>query len=243
MRALALISGVLLAFTSPAAAEPTRVVVRVLSQDAKFIGDHTGGARITIKDARSGKVLARGITRGGTGDTDRILGAKGRSATIQTTGSAMFEAAVDIAEPTLADLEVEGPIGRPQSLMRVKSQHWIIPGEPVDQGNGWLVELPGLAITPTVVRKGGILTVQAKVELMCGCPITPGGTWDAADYKVRALLWSGKTRISTTILPFRASPGTFESSVVVPSAGRMYLDVHAINVRTGNAGIVRVPVS
>jgi len=43
----------------PALAQPTHVMVRALALDAKFIGDHTGGADITLTDARTGKVLAR----------------------------------------------------------------------------------------------------------------------------------------------------------------------------------------
>ena len=33
-----------LLFAAPAIAEPTPVTVRVISQDAKFVGDSTGGA-------------------------------------------------------------------------------------------------------------------------------------------------------------------------------------------------------
>lgn len=242
MRTGALLLAVWLAFTSPASAEPTRVVVRVLSQDGKFIGDHTGGARVTIRNAKTGRVLARGITKGGTGDTDLIMRAAGRATTIRTADSAMFDATVDVTEPTLAELEVEGPIGRPQSLMRVASQHWILPGEAVADGNGWLVELPGLAITPSVIRRGNELTILAKVELMCGCPITPGGVWDSADYRVRTMLRSGDVRLSTTVLPFASSPGTFGGSVVVPSGGRLTLDLHAVNLKTGNSGLVSIPV-
>lgn len=243
MRVGALISATCLAFPSPAFAEPTRVVVRVLSQDGKFIGDHTGGARVTIRDAKTGKVLAQGITRGGTGDTDRIMGATGRSTTIHTADSAIFDATVDVAEPTLAELEVEGPMGRPQSRIRVTSQRWILPGEAVEKGDGWMVELPGLAITPSVSRGGGRLTIQARVELMCGCPITPGGVWNADDYEVRALLWSDNRRVSTTVLPFVSSPGRFGGSLSMPVGSKLTLNLHVVNVKTGNSGLVQIPIS
>ena len=71
--ASACISG--LAIASSAAAEPTQIVVRVISQDGKFVGDHTGGASVTLRDAKTGKVLALGSTKGGTGNTDRIMAA------------------------------------------------------------------------------------------------------------------------------------------------------------------------
>ena len=241
IRTIMCIAGLVLA--SPAAAEPTKVVVRVLSQDAKFIGDGTGGARVTIREAASGKVLAHGITKGGTGNTERIMEASGRSPLVQTADAASFNAIVDVSEPTLVDLEVEGPLGRPNSVVRVRSQRWIITGEAIDAGNGWLVELPGLAITPRSVREGDALSIEAKVELLCGCPITPGGRWDAADYQVKAVLWSGKKRISTTPLTFRTSPGTYASTIPASTAGKLRLTIYAVNIKTGNAGVVHIPAS
>jgi hypothetical protein len=71
-----------LLMVAPAAAEPTQIVVRVISQDGKFVGDHTGGASITLREVKSGRVLARGVTRGGTGDTERIMEASRRSPSI-----------------------------------------------------------------------------------------------------------------------------------------------------------------
>ncbi len=230
-----------LAAAMPAFAEPTRVVVRVLSQDGKFVGDHTGGARVTLRDAQSGRTLAQGVTKGGTGDTDRIMRANGRSPLIQTDGAATFDAIVDIVEPTLVDLEAAGPLGRPRSLIKVTSRRWIVPGEPVDVGNGWMVELPGLAITPTASRDGSAVMVRAKVELTCGCPITPGGEWDASEYKVIATVWSGGRKLTETPLPFKESPGVFGGPVNVPSSTKAQIYVSAVNTRTGNSGLVSVP--
>ncbi len=51
----------------------TRVRVRVVAHDAKVIGDEMGGARITIRDAATGEVLAQGNQRGGTGSTDALV--------------------------------------------------------------------------------------------------------------------------------------------------------------------------
>ena len=68
-----------LLFAAPAIAEPTPVTVRVISQDAKFVGDSTGGAQVILRDAESGHILAEGITAGGTGNTDQIMQSTGRS--------------------------------------------------------------------------------------------------------------------------------------------------------------------
>ena len=53
--------------STPAMAEPTHVMIRALSEDAKFIGDHTGGVEVTLRDARTHRVLSQGMIHGGTG--------------------------------------------------------------------------------------------------------------------------------------------------------------------------------
>lgn len=48
-----------------ALAVDTRIDVRVLSKGAKFIGTGVAGAEITIRDAETDELLARGKTVGG----------------------------------------------------------------------------------------------------------------------------------------------------------------------------------
>jgi len=38
-----------------ASAEPTKITVRVLAKDSKFVGTSTGGMRIILRDAHTGK--------------------------------------------------------------------------------------------------------------------------------------------------------------------------------------------
>ena len=52
---------------------PTKVLIRAVSRDAKVIGANVGGARITIREAETGKLLAEGIQRGSTGNTQLIM--------------------------------------------------------------------------------------------------------------------------------------------------------------------------
>lgn len=84
---LALTAALLLAAPMAVQAEPTRVMVRAQALDAKFIGDHMGGVAITLKDARTGAVLAKGLTRGATGETQRIM------RTPRTRGNGVTDAA------------------------------------------------------------------------------------------------------------------------------------------------------
>ena len=228
---------------SPVVAEPTAVTVRVLSQDAKFVGDGTGGAQVVLRDAQTGTVLAQGTVRGGTGNTDRIMNGAGRSPQRASADAAAFHATLELTAPTLVELQVEGPLGRPASAVTVRSQRWMLPGEAVTGGNGWVVELPGLAVTPTVTRIEGQLHISAKIEPMCGCPITPGGLWDSAQYQVTASLWRGTQRVTQTALAFATSPGGYAGQLEAPGQDDLKLVVFARNTQTGATGLAQLPLA
>ena len=227
---------------SPALAEPTPVTVHVISQDAKFVGDSTGGAQVILRDAESGRILAEGVTKGGTGNTDRIMQSTGRSPLRATPDAAAFHATLDIVRPTLVELEVKGALGRPGSAVRVTAQRWMMPGVPMTTGDGWNIELPGLAVTPTVRIEPEGLQVTAKVEPMCGCPLTPGGLWDAADYQVEASLWQEDRQDRRVGLAFATAPGGFAGTLQLPPAGRYTLVLFARNTNTGNSGLGRIEI-
>lgn len=228
---------------SPAFAEPTRIMVRAQAMDAKFIGDHTGGVRVTIRDARSGKVLTQGLIHGGTGDTARIMKTPrtryGEIADDQTAG---FAAVVDIAEPTLVRIEAEGPLGKPASATTASSMLWLIPGRHVD-GDGVVLTFPGLIVEPTVARDAaGQFRIVAKVSPMCGCPIEANGLWDAANYAVRATLLSKNRVVAETPLAFTGKTGEYAGVLPKPAAGRYSVRVVAFDSRTPNAGVALAPV-
>jgi hypothetical protein len=226
-----------------AEAEPTKFTVRVISQDAKFVGDVTGGARVILRDAHSRKVLASGVTAGGTGDTRLIMDSKGRSPIRATPEAASFTTMIDIDAPTRVKLEVEGPLNRPGSIIHASAERWIMPGQSTDIANGWIIELPGLAITTESALEDQTLSIKAKVELMCGCPITSGGLWDAADYRVEASIWRGRRRVNATPLAFVTSPGGFSVNLPAPGPGRYRLVVFAQNEKTGNSGYHQSTIS
>ncbi|MBD3744938.1 hypothetical protein [Sphingopyxis alaskensis] len=227
----------------PASAEPTPVKVHVISQDAKFIGDSMGGVEVVLRDAKTGKILAKGLTAGGTGDTKKIMEAVGRSPMLTTPDAAHYSTTLDISVPTLVKIELRGPLARPLSMQRASSERWLVPG--IAAGNGWVVELPGLAIEVdggSAMAAGRAATLTARVALMCGCPITPGGLWDAADYEVTAELRHKGETAERAPLIFSASPGQFSGAITPGFSGAGELWIVARNRHTGNAGAARVPV-
>ncbi|MEE4154423.1 MAG: hypothetical protein V2I27_09725 [Erythrobacter sp.] len=241
-RALALLGAALL--STAAAAEPTEVTVRVIAQDAKFIGESMGSAAIELRDAATGELLAEGRTMGTTGETALIMESHPRQTAMSDGQSAKFTATLDIAEPTLIELTAKGPLGRPHSMLTITQQRWLMPGEPLTAGDGWLVEMPGIAITPRVQMTVDGIEAGAFIELMCGCPITPGGRWNAEEYTVTASLWSGSDKLFERELAFVESPGGYAARIPLSAGGPAATRIvyHARNSRTGNSGLATLPL-
>lgn len=226
-----------------AQATPTEVVVRVISQDAKFVGDSMGGAEVVLRDAKSGDFLAKGVTSGGTGDTDKIMSAKGRSPARASDSAAAFRTMVDIKQPVLVRVEINGPLGTPNTMQRATSERWLVPGQNDSDGDGWVIELPGLAIKlvdtrPHAFNRGEAHNLTVEVQLMCGCPITPGGLWDSANYEVSAELRQGGKLREAFAFPFASAPGRFAVSWTPKTLGKADLIIIARNRITGNTGVL-----
>lgn len=181
---------------APALAVPTPVTVRVISQGAKFIGSGMGGVEVELTDAETGKMLASGTIQGGTGDTAKIMNGAPRGTPMADDGAAKFDAVIDIDEPRAVLVRVKGPLKPAGTAVAASATHWLIPGQPV-LGDGWVLELRGLALTAR--REGG--QVVADVSMLCGCPIAPGTLWDESRFRLNAwvgaqavpLKWAGQT--------------------------------------------------
>lgn len=227
-----------------ASAEPTPVMVRAIAKDAKFIGDSMGGMKITLSDAKSGAILAEGLTTGGTGDTKLLIAEpRVRRAPLATPDAAGFAATIDIDRPTLVRATAVGPVGKPDSMTTVSSTMWILPGRGVT-GDGWVLEAPGLVVEPTWTALGAQqASLAAKVTLMCGCPITPGGHWDAADYDVRAVLSRDGKVVERAKLDYAGAPSTFGVAFPKLAAGTYHLMITAHDAGSGNTGVIERDVS
>ncbi|MDP2529174.1 MAG: hypothetical protein Q8W51_05515 [Candidatus Palauibacterales bacterium] len=238
----------------------TRVVVHVIAHDAKVIGSHVGGVRVSILDATSGDTLAAGLQSGGTGDTKLIMRdprVRGR-ALFDTPGTASYSASLDLSGPTRVRIVAEGPLGIPDAMQRASTTLVLFPGENLT-GDGVVLELYGLAVTPELPGGGGgaapsgdasgpatadrvvtvsgrTIAVRATVTMLCGCPITPGGLWDARGVRVRARLLRGDRVVAETPLAYAGRASTFEGSVSAPAPGDYRLVVLASESARSNFG-------
>lgn len=233
---------------SPLASEaqtPTRVMVRVASHDAKIIGSGVGGARVTIRDQRTGSVLAEGIQEGGTGDTSLIMGTRERGASVyDTEGAAGFMAELQLTEPTWVVVSAEGPLGTPDQLRHASTTTLLIPGRDV-VGDGIVLELLGFTVElrepaeDAVLPAGESVDVLARVTMLCGCPTSPGGIWDSDGYEIVARVMRDGVLMSETPLAFTGENSMHSAEIPAMDAGEVTIEVLSIDEARGNFGLAR----
>ncbi len=244
MRMMALFATLLA--STPALAVPTEIHVRVLSQGAKFIGTSMGGVELVLRDVHTGETLAGGLVQGSTGDTARIMGGQPRGVPLSTDGSAVWKGMIDLPVPRLIELVARGPLAQPQAMVTVTSQRWVLPGRGVTIGDGWLLELPGLvvdAVEPAAheqLEKGAkSRRLAVNVSMLCGCPITPGGMWDANGFDVRATVRGPGGGASEMKLAYGGRTGLFVGDLPLGGAGAYVVTVSAFDTKTGATGVDR----
>lgn len=228
-RLLAIVVSLALAVpTAVAAQTPTKIRIRVVSHDAKIIGSGVGGARVYVRDPATGKVLAEGVQEGGTGDTRSIVVepvARG-SNVYDTPGAAQFTAELSLSEPTVLELVAVGPLDYEQAMQRSTKTMLLVPGQDV-LGDGVLLELHGFVVEllePDEVASGAVsVPLRARVRMMCGCPLEPGGLWDASRVEVKALVYAEGKLVQSVPLAYAGETSIFAGTLSleeVPSGAR-----------------------
>ena len=224
-------------------AQNTTLVVRAKAKDAKFIGSPIGGARIIVRDATSGEILADGFTSGSTGNTQRIMKEPHvRNQPLSDAETAGFTAQLDLERPTFVTVEGYAPWQQPQGRAKVTSQLWLIPGKDIT-GDGLVLEFPGFIVnilnpqTHERLAAGGNIPLTANVVMMCGCPVTEGGLWDARQYEVQALVSRDGKEIASIPLEQEDKPSTFTGQLPVKEPGLYEVSVYAYDPKTGNTGL------
>ncbi len=244
----------ILIFVSPLFAQTggkeTKVMIRAVARDAKVIGTHVGGARITVKDAASGEILAQGMQQGGTGDTDTIMKKPHmRGMAVYGAGDTSgFLAVLHLDKPTEVEISAEGPLGNAQATQRTSTTMLLMPGEDV-LGEGIVLEIHGFIVTALAplpdakVKTGSPFEVRATVTMACGCPMEPDGMWDANKIHVVArLLRDGKVQ-SEIPMTYAGVQNTFHADVPASAAGSMELQVLSMDSNSANFGMMKEAVT
>lgn len=219
-------------------ADTTKLDVLVRAGDSKFIGTGVGGMHVTVKDVKSGRLLANGKISGETGDTQALM-TKGqkRGHSPVTKGTARFSAQFDLERPSRVEVSVTGPQDVAQSAQTVTTTLWMIPGRHLTDP-GLIMHMPGLIVDLIEsAQKNNQLALTATVTMMCGCPITEKGLWKSEDFTVMAQLIQEGSRIGETALTFTGKDNTFSGAFETPPAGEYELIVYGVQESAGNAGV------
>ena len=179
--------------------------------------------------------------------------------------AAAFRATLDLERPRLVEVEAYGPLAQPQAAHRVSATQWVVPGRDVSAGDGWLLELPGFVVDildpPEHHKLGGRpdqsarvsqpapafresqeVPVRVNVTMMCGCPIEPGGLWDADRYEVAAIVTRNGERVGEVALEYAGETSQFAGAIPVNGPGVYDIAVFAHDPYNGNTGLDRTTV-
>jgi len=152
---------------------PTKVVVRVVSKDAKVVGSGVGGAFVRIKNLETGEILAQGKQEGGTGETDRIMVQPRRRGEVLfgTPDAAFYQAEILLDRPTQVEIFAEAPLTYPHALQKGSKTITLIPGKHI-LGEGLIIELNGLIVnvlSPSPkgnLKRGEEVLVRAEIRML-----------------------------------------------------------------------------
>ena len=152
---------------------PTKIIVRVISKDAKVIGSGVGGALVRIKNLETGEILAQGKQEGGTGDTDRIMVQPRRrgEAVYGTPETALFQAEIPMSKPIQVEIYTEAPLAYPHAIQKGSKTLTLIPGKHI-LGEGVIIELDGLIVNllepapGKELKKGKEVSIKAEVRML-----------------------------------------------------------------------------
>ncbi len=137
-----------------------------------------------------------------------------------------------------------GPLARRNTANSVSSTQWVVPGKDITAGDGWLLEMPGFFVdirepAMHVMLKGAPQTIplKANVRMMCGCPIEPGGLWDANQFEVTALVKRNGEAAGTAKLSYAGKTSEFAGTLTVDKPGTYVATIYAYDPKTGNTGL------
>jgi hypothetical protein len=251
---ISVLIGMLIFFTiSIAQAIPTEIVVKVKGKGSKFIGSSVGGVRITIKDIKTGTILAEGITEGSTGNTNLIMNTPRKEGEpISDNTSAKFLATIDIEKPTYVEIKAFGPLAYTDSANSVISTQWIFPGKSIKKGDGLLLEMSGFIVDIFDVQddifiqqrgKPILIPIKVNISMICGCPILPGGMWDADTLIMNAKIKKDGKLVHEISLTYGGNPSLFIVPLKVYEPGTYTVIVYALNPKNGNSGIDSIDIT
>ncbi len=151
----------------------TKVIVRVVSWDAKVIGSSVGGALVQIKNLENEEILAEGKQEGGTGNTDQIMirPHKRGEPLYGTPGAAFYQAELFLDKPTQVEISAKAPLAYPHAIQKGSMTLTLIPGKHI-LGEGVIIQLRGLIVnivspaSKIPLKKGEEVDVMVEIGML-----------------------------------------------------------------------------
>lgn len=226
---LALLSNAALAAESPVPPEvptgpmATDVMVRVVAHGAMVLGDEVGGARVTITDVASGRILASGLQRGEAGDQNQIMRTPRllEEPHYSSRPAGSFHATLHLDRPTLVEIAAQGPLNYPAAMQRASKTVLLIPGHDLTNDgvvldlNGYLVQIESPPPGESLIAKEDV-KLKASVRTLSGSPVRPHGDWDSRKVKIFGEVLIGERVIERLQLFYAGAKSTFEAPFFVP---------------------------
>ena len=110
-----------------------------------------------------------------------------------------------------------------------------------------MLELPGLVVDvqspPTHIKLEGLpqeVKIEANIAMLWGCPLTPGGVWEANKFEVKTLLKRDGKHYDIIHMSYAGAPSQFVGNYMVKEKGVYEGIVYAYDPANGNTGLDNV---
>lgn len=202
----------------------TEVVVRVVAHGSMVLGDEVGGAKVTITDVETGRLLASGLQQGEAGDQNQIMRTPRfmEEPKYSTRPSGSFRTTLLLDRPTLVEVTAQGPLAYPSAMRRASKTVLLIPGRDLTQ-DGLVLDLNGYIVQIEHPRPGQPLMakedvkLQASIRTMSGAEVRPHGDWDSRKMEIYGEVLIGDRVIERLQMFYSGSKGLFEAPFFVPT--------------------------
>jgi len=228
--------------------QPTTVLVRVVAHGAMVLGRDVGGARVTITDVATGRILATGLQQGDSGDQNQIMRTPRmmEEPIYSSRPSAAFTATLDLQQPTFVEVSAEGPLAYPAALQKATKTLILIPGQNLTHDGivlhlyGYLVEINQPKPQESLIAKEDI-TLRASVRTLSGSAVRPHGDWDSRKILIYGEILVGDRIVERLQMFYDEASRTFQAPFFVPpptdAPDGITLRVVAADPAGGNFGV------
>jgi hypothetical protein len=228
---------------------PTTVLVRVVAHRSLVLGHEVGGARVTMTDVATGRLLASGSQQGEPGDQTQIMRTPHLmdEPLYSSRPAAAFSATLELTRPTLVEITAEGPLAYPHALQRASTTVLLIPGHDLTNDGivlhlyGYLVQVEHPKPGEPLIAKEDVM-LRASVRTLSGALVRPHSDWDSRKMHIYAELLIGDRIVERLQMFYSGEKSRFEAPFFVPiskdAPDGITLRVIAADVATGNFGVV-----